>query len=60
MSLVQVYWRRASTFGKLAMQTPGREHREAIQKIADTWAKMAAELERRENAKRNERPEAGA
>ena len=59
MSLVQEYWRRADTFGKLAMQTPSREHREAIQKIAATWAKMASDLEQREDAKRNERPQAG-
>jgi hypothetical protein len=59
MSLVQEYWRRAHTFGKLAMQTPSREHREAIQKIAATWAKMASDLERREDAKGNQRPEAG-
>ena len=59
MNLVQEYWRRAHTFGMLATKTPSREHRDAIQKIADTWAKMASELERREDAKRNDRPQAG-
>jgi hypothetical protein len=56
MNLAQEYWRRAQTFKKLAMQTPNPEHREAIQQIGDTWAKMARDLERREDAKRNERP----
>ena len=52
MNQVQEYRRRALTFRQIAMETPERDQREAIRKIADAWAKMAGELERREDAKR--------
>jgi len=43
MQVVQDYIRRAEDTRKLAIQAEILEHRKAIQRISDTWARLAEE-----------------
>ena len=43
MKLVQDYLRRAEECRKLAMQSEILDHRKTIERISDTWTRMAGE-----------------
>jgi hypothetical protein len=43
MKLVQDYLRRAEECRKLAMQSEILDHRKSIERISDTWTRLASE-----------------